>query len=96
MQSAIDTAIARGLLHTDRGTTMSVNCHATSTPVGDVSEYKAISSLIDHRPWIENVGLIDQMIVTANKGAIGHCFGAAGAIETVFAALGLQQVAIIH
>ena len=58
----------------------SINCHATSTPAGDICEAKALRSLLN-----EDQDLIDKVTVTANKGAIGHCFGAAGAIESIFA-----------
>lgn len=61
-----------------------VNAHATSTVVGDQAEALAISRISD-----ELFGK-DRLFVTANKGAIGHGFGAAGSIESVFGIKSLQ------
>jgi 3-oxoacyl-[acyl-carrier-protein] synthase II len=55
-----------------------VNAHATSTIVGDRAEALAIGKICD--------GFFgkEKLFVTANKSAIGHGFGAAGSIESVF------------
>jgi 3-oxoacyl-(acyl-carrier-protein) synthase len=58
-----------------------VNAHAASTPAGDLAESMAIRAVFGARA--------EQMPVTSLKGAIGHCMGAAGAIETVAAVLTL-------
>lgn len=62
-----------------------VNCHATSTPVGDLSEAAALQSFFYS---IDSSGTTSKKPksawITANKGAIGHTFGAAGSIETIF------------
>ena len=63
-----------------------INCHATSTPVGDEAEAKAISNFLQN-----DTNLFKKVSVTANKSAIGHCFGAAGAIETIFAILSIEN-----
>lgn len=63
-----------------------INCHATSTPVGDEAEAKAISEFLRNDEEI-----IKNVSVTANKGAIGHCFAAAGAIETIFAVKSIEN-----
>jgi len=55
-----------------------VNAHAASTPAGDVAEANAIAAVFGERAR--------EIPVTSVKGAIGHCMGAAGAIETVAAA----------
>lgn len=49
-----------------------INTHGTSTPVGDVSEPKAIVSLF---------GEDSQVLVNSTKSMTGHLLGAAGAIE---------------
>jgi len=57
-----------------------INPHATSTPVGDRNEAKAISRLFPHQP-----------LVSATKSQTGHPLGAAGAIEAIFTVLSLQH-----
>ena len=52
-----------------------INAHATSTPVGDISELKAISKLLAGTDKVVNV--------TATKSMTGHLLGGAGAIESV-------------
>jgi 3-oxoacyl-[acyl-carrier-protein] synthase II len=52
-----------------------INAHATSTPVGDLSECKAIEKVFGD--------LLDQINVSATKSMTGHLLGAAGAIEAV-------------
>ncbi len=49
-----------------------INCHATSTSVGDAEEINAIKSVFG-----ENSGVY----INATKGFIGHTMGAAGALE---------------
>ncbi|MDQ3693661.1 MAG: beta-ketoacyl-[acyl-carrier-protein] synthase family protein [Chloroflexota bacterium] len=56
-----------------------VNAHAASTPAGDAAEAAAIMTVLGERAA--------SVPVTSVKGAIGHCMGAAGAIETVAAVL---------
>jgi 3-oxoacyl-[acyl-carrier-protein] synthase II len=60
-----------------------VNTHGTSTPVGDVNETKAIKELFG--------GKENCPPVTSTKGQIGHCLGAAGAIEAIFAIKSLNE-----
>lgn len=52
-----------------------LNTHATSTPVGDISEIKAITNVFSDNP--------DHLYITATKSMTGHLLGAAGAIEAV-------------
>ncbi len=51
-----------------------VNMHATSTPVGDLSELHALKSLVGNGKTLQ---------VSATKSMTGHLLGAAGAIEAV-------------
>jgi len=60
-----------------------VNAHATSTPVGDIAEYKALSSALGKHA--------SDVIVTATKSMTGHLLGGAGAVESVFTLLALKN-----
>jgi len=65
-----------------------INAHATSTPVGDKAENKAIRRLMVQEGGIES----DQVRVSSSKGAIGHLLGAAGSAEAIFTILALYHV----
>lgn len=52
-----------------------MNMHATSTPVGDISEINAIQKAFGEAP--------DQLHITATKSVTGHLMGAAGAAEAI-------------
>lgn len=54
-----------------------INAHAASTPAGDFAESEAIRVI-----YGERAGSIP---VTSVKGALGHCMGASGALETIAA-----------
>ncbi len=60
-----------------------VNAHATSTPVGDPVELKALRQLLG-----EAVGKVP---VSSTKSSIGHLLGAAGAVEAIFTVLALRD-----
>ena len=60
-----------------------INAHATSTPVGDIAEYKAMRSALG--------GALDNVVVTATKSMTGHLLGGAGAVESVFTIMGLKE-----
>ncbi|SCF60630.1 beta-ketoacyl synthase [Streptomyces sp. Ncost-T10-10d] len=57
-----------------------VNAHGTATPMNDATEAALIGRVYPHRPP-----------VTAPKGVLGHCMGAAGAIEAGLTVLTLQR-----
>ncbi|WP_431918023.1 beta-ketoacyl-ACP synthase II [Micromonospora wenchangensis] len=57
-----------------------VNAHATSTPVGDLAEIKAL-----HR------ALGDHPVLTATKSMTGHLLGAAGALESIATILTIRD-----
>lgn len=58
-----------------------INAHGTSTPVNDKNETSAIKELFGN-----NIPL-----VSSTKGQIGHCLGAAGAIEAVIALMAMRD-----
>lgn len=53
-----------------------LNAHATSTPVGDLSEAKAIHAVFQNS---------ENFSVSATKSMTGHLLGAAGAVEAIIA-----------
>ncbi len=59
-----------------------VNPHATSTPVGDSSEMKAMQRLFGEG--------ITNVQISATKSMTGHMLGAAGAIEAAIAVLAID------
>jgi 3-oxoacyl-[acyl-carrier-protein] synthase II len=57
-----------------------VNAHATSTPVGDMTEVHGV-----------RVALGDHPVLTSTKSMSGHLLGAAGALESIAAILAIRD-----
>jgi 3-oxoacyl-[acyl-carrier-protein] synthase II len=60
-----------------------INAHATSTPVGDIAEYKALLAVFGDR--------VREIPVSATKGAHGHLLGGTGALEAMITVLAVQS-----
>ena len=60
-----------------------INAHGTSTPVNDKNETAAIKELLGGKEKCPPV--------SSTKGQIGHCLGAAGAIEAVIALKAMDE-----
>ncbi len=60
-----------------------INAHGTSTPIGDISEPKAVVSLFgDH---------VGKITLNSTKSMTGHLLGAAGAVEAIATILAVQN-----
>ncbi|MEV8268306.1 beta-ketoacyl-[acyl-carrier-protein] synthase family protein [Microbacterium sp. NPDC076911] len=60
-----------------------INAHATSTPTGDIAEYRALRSVFGER--------VHDIPVSATKASTGHLLGGTGALEAVFAILAIRD-----
>ena len=67
-----------------------INCHATSTPLGDKVECNAIRTLLNDKE-VGNKNNNHSPSISSTKGATGHLLGAAGAVEAIFSILALQN-----
>ena len=77
MIAALDRA---GLERTSVGY---INAHGTSTPLGDMAETKAIKDVFGDHAY--------DLAVSSTKSMMGHCFGAAGAIEAMMCVLAIHH-----
>jgi 3-oxoacyl-[acyl-carrier-protein] synthase II len=60
-----------------------INAHATSTPLGDEIELKAVERLVG------NAG--GKISMSSTKSSIGHLLGAAGTVEAIFCLLAMRD-----
>jgi 3-oxoacyl-[acyl-carrier-protein] synthase II len=73
-------ALARARV--DRTDVDYVNAHGTSTPLGDLAETNALKDVFGDHAY--------ELAVSSTKSMMGHCFGAAGAIEAMMCVLAID------
>jgi 3-oxoacyl-[acyl-carrier-protein] synthase II len=64
-----------------------INCHATSTPLGDAAESRAINRVFGHRTT--------DVPAHSTKSMMGHLLGGASAVEAIASILVLEE-GVVH
>lgn len=64
-----------------------INCHATSTPLGDKAEYLAVEKTFGE--------YATKVPVNSTKSMTGHLLGAAGGVEAIASILGFEE-GVLH
>ena len=60
-----------------------INVHGTSTPVGDISEAKAIKEVFGEHAY--------KLNISSTKSMTGHLLGAAGALEAIISIMAVKE-----
>jgi 3-oxoacyl-[acyl-carrier-protein] synthase II len=79
---AVRAALAEA--HLDASEVDYVNAHASSTPIGDATETAALKLALGEEK-------ARSIPISSIKGAIGHCLGAAGAVEAAATVLAVRD-----
>ena len=58
-----------------------INAHGTSTPLGDMVEFNAVKEVFGNT----------KVSMSSTKSCIGHLLGAAGAVESIYSVLAIQN-----
>ncbi len=58
-----------------------INAHGTSTPLGDMVEFRAVKSVF---------GENSKVSMSSTKSCIGHLLGAAGAVESIYSVMAIN------
>ncbi|TET65996.1 MAG: beta-ketoacyl-[acyl-carrier-protein] synthase II, partial [Candidatus Zixiibacteriota bacterium] len=64
-----------------------INTHGTATPLGDISETKAIKRVFGEHAY--------KMVINSTKSIMGHLLGAAGGVE-IIATLMTMNSGVVH
>ncbi|HYC70189.1 MAG TPA: beta-ketoacyl-[acyl-carrier-protein] synthase family protein [Opitutaceae bacterium] len=83
--AGLRSAIEQALRNADLGPEAVdyVNAHATSTPIGDISEARALKMIFGNSPT--------RPAVSSTKALTGHGLSLAGAMEAAFCALAIRE-----